>query len=184
MSDKFDRNGVNDILRSLGDQCRNFSNGPGAGSVSQTVELTAEARYANQVWEIDLPLRVDQFRSESEVNTLVEDFHALHEEIFAIRDEGSVVEVIGWKAVIRCRLPSSEAGRLYQTPVDTARSSSRRVYFPEAGYVDADLVMFDAMSIGDLHNGPAIIESPFTTVVADTYSTFERTSAGSLVLRP
>jgi N-methylhydantoinase A len=184
VSDNFDRTEVNKILRSLSDQCGEFSNGPGAESVSQTVEYTAEARYANQVWEIDLPLRVNQFRSNSEVDNLVEDFHALHEEIFAIRDEGSAVEVIGWKAVIRCRLPSSEPGRLHQRPVSGARSSSRRVYFPDSGYVDAELLMFDAMTTGDLHHGPAIIESPFTTVVADAESTFERTSAGSLVLRP
>ena len=183
-SDAFDRDGTNAVLQSLADQCQRFSDGPGAGSVSQSVEFVAEARYAHQVWEIDLPLRGAQFTSDAELDGLVEDFHKMHEEIFAIRDPGSVIEMVGWKATVRCRLREASGGRLRSAELDTPLAATRRVYFPDVGFVDASLYRFDAMPVDELHQGPAIIESPFTTIVADPASTFRRTDAGSLVLHP
>jgi N-methylhydantoinase A len=183
-SDAFDREGANAVLHTLGEQCRRFSDGPGADAISHSVEYVAEARYAHQVWEIDLPLRAAQFPSDDALDDLVEDFHKMHEEIFAIRDPGSIIEMVGWKATVRCRLRDAAAGRLTPADVATPLAATRRVYFPATGHVDADLYRFDAMDIDRIHHGPAIIESPFTTVVADPTSTFQRTAAGSLVLRP
>ena len=41
----FDFNGVNALLEGLEQKCRAFIEGPGAGSLEQVVEFTAEARY-------------------------------------------------------------------------------------------------------------------------------------------
>jgi N-methylhydantoinase A len=63
-------------------------------------------------------------------------------------------------------------------------SGTRKVYFAGEGTVEATLYDFEAMESGKQHMGPAIIESPFTTVIADSATGFERTASGSLLMRP
>ncbi len=183
-SDAFDRDAVNMLLQSLTAQCEDFIAGPGAGSVSHAIEYMVEARYAHQVWEINVPLRVAQFASAADLDALVEDFHAMHEEIFAIRDPGSLIEMVGWRASVSCRLRDGKAGHLRHPDAEDGLAASRPVFFPGVGNVDAALYRFETMAVGQLHSGPAVIESPFTSIVADPESHFERTPAGSLVLRP
>ena len=183
-TDAFDLDGANDVLRSLGQKCREFAEGPGAGAASHTIDYVVEARYEHQVWEIDLPLRSDRVGSEAELEELVEDFHRLHEEVFAIRDPDSVVELVGWKATVRCRLAQSGLGRLRLAERAPERIGTRRLYIADKGETEAVVHRFEAMQIDVIHYGPAIVESPFTTVVADPGSVFYRTENGSLVVHP
>ncbi|NNE84742.1 MAG: hydantoinase/oxoprolinase family protein, partial [Alphaproteobacteria bacterium] len=182
-SGEFDSQGVNRVLEELRGQCQVFIDGPGSGAASHDIEYTVEARYASQVWEIEVPLANDMFADDAQLAALVESFHAMHEQIFAIRDPGSVIEFVGWTATARCRLRAGEGGRL-GAGADRSVSGSRKVYFSGAGEVEAVLHDFETMESGVEHSGPAIIESPFTTVVADGDTMFQRTEAGSLLMRP
>ncbi|NKB48650.1 MAG: hydantoinase/oxoprolinase family protein [Alphaproteobacteria bacterium] len=182
-SGEFDRAGVNRVLEGLRAQCQVFIDGPGSGAASNDIEYTVEARYASQVWEIEVPLANDTFTDDAQLAALVEGFHAMHEQIFAIRDPGSVIEFVGWTATARCRLRAGDGGRL-GAGADRSVSGSRKVYFSGAGEAEAVLHDFETMASGVEHQGPAIIESPFTTVVADADTSFQRTAAGSLLMRP
>jgi N-methylhydantoinase A len=182
-SDAFDRDGVNATLAALETECRAFIDGPGAAALSSEIEYAAEARYASQVWEIEVPLPVARFSSAAELDALAEAFHAMHERIFAIRDPGSVIEYVGWTATARCRLREGGPGRL-AAGGGHAVGETRKVYFAGSGTVDARIHDFETMQAGIEHAGPAIIESPFTTVVADADTRFARTASGSLVMRP
>ena len=182
-SGEFDRQGVNRVLEDLRGQCQVFIDGPGSGAESHAIEYTVEARYASQVWEIEVPLANDAFTDDAQLAALVEDFHAMHEQIFAIRDPGSVIEFVSWTATARCRLRAGDGGRL-GSGAGHAFSGTRTVYFSGAGEVEATLHDFETMAPDVEHQGPAIIESPFTTVVADADTTFLRTASGSLLMRP
>jgi N-methylhydantoinase A len=187
-SGEFDRQGVNRVLEDLRGQCQVFIDGPGSGAESHAIEYTVEARYASQVWEIEVPLSGDIFTNDiftddAQLATLVEDFPAMHEQIFAIRDPGSVIEFVSWTATARCRLRAGDGGRL-GAGAGHAFSGTRTVYFSGAGEVEAVLHDFETMAPDVEHQGPAIIESPFTTVVADADTTFQRTASGSLLMRP
>jgi N-methylhydantoinase A len=61
---------------------------------------------------------------------------------------------------------------------------ARRAYFAETGLVDARVRLFEAMGSGEILAGPAIVESPVTTVVIDPGATAERTTSGSLLVSP
>ena len=182
-SGKFDRPAVNQTLQRLAEKCQSFIEGAGKGSVKQTVEFGVEARYAHQVWEIEVPLQKGSFDSDADVDALVQDFHAAHEELFAFRDSESLVEMIGWSATVRCRLATFESRNLRHLNGGHDLPPSRRVYFAEHGEVEAALHRFEALPQGQAHSGPAIIESPFTTVVIDPGVSFERSGNGSLVIR-
>jgi N-methylhydantoinase A len=182
-SKAFDRDGVNRTLDALRSKSQAFIDGPGSSSVSSEIEYAVEARYASQVWEIEVPLSSGRFAGDEQLNALCEAFHAVHERIFAIRDPGSGIEFVSWTATARCRLRASGRGRLVGGKRREV-SGVRKMYFSEDGEVEAVLYDFETMQTGKQHTGPAIIESPFTSVVADARTRFERAASGSLVMRP
>ena len=109
-SGSFDFDKVNSVLADLERQCQAFISGPGARSHEQAIEYTAEARYPFQIWEIEVPLRTARFDSAADLERLVEDFHAMHQDIFAIADHGSPIEVVAWRANVRCRASGARRG--------------------------------------------------------------------------
>lgn len=182
-SNSFNRDGVNQTLDALRSKCQAFIDGPGSSSVSSEIEYAVEARYASQVWEIEVPLSSGRFSRDEQINVLCEAFHAMHERIFAIRDPSSNIEFVSWTATARCRLRASGRRRLVGGKRREV-SGVRKMYFSEDGEVEAVVYDFETMQVGKQHTGPAIIESPFTSVVADARTRFERAASGSLVMQP
>jgi len=184
-TDRFDFDGVNTVLKLLAGRCSEFIRGPGIFGTEHAIDFYAEARYRHQIWEIDLPLELDRFRSEADLSRVREDFDRLHEEVFAFRDSGSEVEFVGWRATARSRLREGAVGELEGERIFEARvSPSREAYFAGHGSVQTEVEQFEAMAPGATVEGPAIIESPFTTVVVDPGATALRTEGGTLVITP
>ena len=105
----FDRERANAVLDGLLAQCKDFCNGPGAGSIRSEINFSVEARYQEQVWEIEVPLARPEFTSDADVAALVESFHDTHDALFAVRDTGSDVEVLTWVAQVSCALRDADA---------------------------------------------------------------------------
>ncbi len=184
-TDTFDFGGVNDTLKALTEKCRAFIKGPGAGAARSDIEYIAEARYRHQIWEIDLPLDLKKFKSKKDLARVRGEFDRLHEEIFAFRDPGSEVEFVGWRATARCRLREKNLGRLgHEKQFEKDLSPRRKAFFGGSGMVDTRVALFESMKPGAALRGPAIIESPFTTVVIEPGSRAVRKRSGSLVITP
>ena len=183
-SEAFDRDAVNRLLDQLEESCQKFIDGPGAGAIDTSIEFFAEARYPEQVWEIEVPIDSRRFSSGADVAALVDAFHDAHQDIFAIKDPESRIEVVGWTASVKCRLRESESGTLVAGDVTKAIEGTRKAYFSGIGFVDAEVHRFETMAVGEQLAGPAIVESPFTTVVIDPGATAERRASGSLSIDP
>jgi N-methylhydantoinase A len=179
-SERFDAEVVNAVLEGLEEQCRAFIEGPGEGSLGQRIDWTVEARYPHQIWEIEVPLRASRFRTGDDLRTLVADFHGAHRQMFAISDPGSEIELVTWRARVRCRLREGGAGRLVAGAADARIEGRRQVYFASAGWLEAAVHRFEAVEREVA--GPAIIESSFTTVVVDPDAVARRSASGSLVI--
>ena len=183
ITDRFDFKGANAVLRKLDERCRAFIRGPGKGAVESATEFYVEARYKHQVWEIDLGLPINRFRSKKDVERARAAFDEVHEEVFAFRDPSSEVEFVGWRAVARCKLRKGHLGRLVRETIhETTLPKRRKAYFAGKGLVNARVAAFDSMKPGEAMRGPSIIESPFTTVVIDPGAKAERTRSGSLFI--
>jgi N-methylhydantoinase A len=180
----FDRDGVNAVLADLERQARAFIAGPGQGSRAQTIRLWAEARYPEQVWELEVELPVTRFHSDDDVAALVEAFHRVHEDVFAIRDAGSGIEVVGWSATVACRIRDETVGFTLGHESTTAAPAARAAYFPGHGRLPTPVHRFESIGPGIHIAGPAIIESSFTTVVVNPGSVAERLPSGSLAIDP
>lgn len=178
----FDMARANEILGGLRRKGEAFLAETAGASFDPQIELSVEARYEQQVWEIEVPLSFDHFSSESDIGKLAEAVHRSHERIFAFRDEGSAIEIIGWSARASCRVHQHIIGRMKPHAREAERAGTRRVYFGGSGFCDAAVVPFATLAVDQVHEGPALIESPFSSVVADPGSVFWRTNDGSLVI--
>jgi N-methylhydantoinase A len=181
----FDIPAVNRVLDGLRARCLEFLDGPGRGAASSTIEFSVEARYPHQIWELDVPLAVGRFNGQDDVERLRHDFHDVHEELFAIRDPDSAIETVAWRARVRCRLREEQTGALVPALARSPReSATRRAWFPDVGNIDVSVRTLESLQPGDVVVGPAIVESPVTTVVVDPGASGELLASGTLVIDP
>jgi N-methylhydantoinase A len=179
-STSFDAAGVAAVLDDLTARAQRFIAEAGAGASESAIDLSVEARYPQQIWELEVPIDAD-VGADGYVDRLCEAFHATHERVFAISDPGSPVEFLAWRARGRCRVGRSDLPPAEAAP-DGVRGA-RRAFFAGAGFVDAITVRFEGMDVDESVAGPAIVESATTTVVLDPGSTARRTASGSLSIR-
>lgn len=178
----FDIDKANGILNRLKEKADAFLKEVGTGTFDPKIQFSVEARYEQQVWEIEVPLPFDQFTNDADINRLTEAMHEAHERIFAFRDERSSVEIIGWSVRASCRVHERIIGRMKSETEEVERPGTREVWFPVSGAAEADIWPFSKLEIGKKYNGPAMVESQFSTVVVDPESIFWRLEDGSLVI--
>lgn len=178
----FERERINAILADLRSRCENFASTSARRALETRTSFIAEARYENQVWEIDVPLAIDEFVTDESVATFREAFDATHERIFAIRDPRSNVELVGLRAQVRSRVRAAEEFRLTDSGVDAGGSRTRPVYFPIHGWVDTPVHRLEALQRGEQYAGPAILESPFTSIVVNPGARYRRSTAGNILI--
>jgi len=183
-TDRFDYEGTNAVLQMLISKCQAFINGPGTGAVDSRIELSVEAHYQSQIWEIDVPVEIQRFDDPRDVEKVRKAFDRAHEEIFAYSDPGSEVQFICWRASVSCKLTAAGGGRpISGETVREDAPNSRRAYFAEVGQVETPVFRFDRLKSDQSLNGPAIIESAFTTVVIEPQARASRAESGSLLIK-
>lgn len=173
---------ANKILADLRRKGEAFLAETEGASFDRAIRFSLEARYEQQVWEIEVSLPFDSFSGEADVAKLIEAVHQSHERIFAFRDESSAIEIIGWSARASCRVHEHMIGRMKPHPEEAERARTREVYFASTGFCEAAVVPFATLPVDQKREGPALIESPFSSVVADPGLVFWRTADGSLVI--
>lgn len=180
----FDFAKVNHALADLRAKCEAFSTRAAKQVLSSSVSVVAEARYENQVWDIDMPLARKSFEGEADLAAFRSAFDEVHEQIFTIRDPSSHVEIVGLRATISCKVRPHAAFRLEKASEASAARGKRQVYFANFGWVETMIFRMEALPEGEEISGPAIIESPFTTIVVDPPARFRRSASGSIIIHP
>jgi N-methylhydantoinase A len=177
----FDYERVNRTLEELEQHCQAFIEGPGAGSVEQSIEFSVEARYPHQVWELEVPMQTSRIRSDADLRTLGAEFHKVHRDVFAIADESSMIEFESWHARARCRLQEPARPEVKQQ-VTGHPARRRNVFLPDHGQTSMDVWRLDALPVAAPMRGPAIVESETTTVVIEPDVTFVLQPSGTLLM--
>lgn len=169
------------VVAELEQHCHQFIRQSGEGTVDQQITYSVEARYDNQVWEIDVPLPNPTFSDEQAVRSFKQAFHKAHDDLFAVSDPESEIEIISWHAKVRCILPR----RPFQggQSTDAVRPTrTRSAYFTGFGRVDAQVRPYESVEVGQPIAGPVIVESQVTTVVVPPDGILTRLPSGSLVV--
>jgi N-methylhydantoinase A len=179
---EFDHAGAARVIEDLKASCRRFMEGPGQGSLAQSINFSIEGHYPSQVWDIEVACDVDAIDSRDIVEVLTTAFHGAHKELFAFADYDSPVEIVSWQAQARCRLREAVVGKINMAETTVQPGARRQCYFPGLGLVAAPIHAFERLTPDMDVPGPAIVESPLTTVVINPGTTARRTETGSLVV--
>ena len=178
-SEGFDFERVNQTLDGLRARCESFVRDHATDGSRHQIDFFMEARYPHQVWEIEVPLERARFDLDTEVAELVEAFHDTHQEMFAISDRDSPVEMLSWKGRARCALWDA-ADVSAKIPGIEREPTRRDVYFLDGGIREATVRPWSTLTPGVELQGPAIIEAGFTTVVIDPGAVAQRSVHGDL----
>jgi N-methylhydantoinase A len=179
----FNYEAVNSVLAKLAARARSFLHTTGQNVRHNALQFKAEARYSEQVWDIEVPMAGERILSGADLADLIEAFHRSHEEVFAVSDPSSAIEFVGWTVAASACIRPERAPRIHEEL--TGRSDGVRVaYFPGHGSIETSVRRFEWLAVGETVVGPAIVESSFTTVVVDPGASAVRRPSGSLSVHP
>ena len=178
----FDEARAAGVLAGLRSRCEAFAARAGTGAREVEIRYSVEARYPHQVWEIEVPLRGETLAGAGELAAFREDFHVLHDQLFAVRDDAAPVELVSWRAHVRCVLREHPPGQARAGFALAREDATREVYFPDVGFTEVPVLPAASLPAGPVP-GPLVIESPVTSVVVDPGAAVERLESGSLLLR-
>jgi len=130
------------------------------------VERSAEMRYGEQIFEIDVPLDGVDLNSPTLIADIEDRFHRRHEELYtyAARDQEVVFVNARVAAVGKVAVGEPEQGTTASSAAPATRSR-RKAYFGK--WLDAPVYALDDLKPGQSLDGPAIIEAETTTVVTN-----------------
>ena len=169
-SSTFDHQAVNDTLRELEEALTGFLDHvdqPG----ERVMRFVCEARYDQQVWEIDVDLGAGRrFEGPEDVAWLMERFDAAHLNLFAVNQPGMPIEIITWRGEGRIIRPKPALthgdGAPESDSAAPAAVTSRVGWF--GGEPTATAVhRLGGGALAVRIEGPAVIEEPTTTIVLD-----------------
>ncbi|MFH1092350.1 MAG: hydantoinase/oxoprolinase family protein [Pseudomonadota bacterium] len=184
-SHEFNYEEVNKRLAELDERGIAFLDRMGIAKDKRQLEYYCEARYPYQIWELPVALRVSRLNNENDLNQLVEDFHGVHERVFAVREE-THIECIHWR--LRA-IGVTEKPRLIEIPMNAADPAAaligrRQIYLgPEHGEVEAAIYAGDKLKPGNKINPPSIIEEATTTLAVLPGSKIEVTKFGNYFIQ-
>src|SRR5436190_4811757 len=131
------------------------------------IERSAEMRYGEQIFEIDVPLGGLDWNSPSLVDQIEDRFHRRHEELYTYASRGQEVVFVNARVaavgVVAQRGEDAKAA----AQVSTCKPAGmRKAWF--GGWRDIPVYAFEKLQPGHSLEGPAIIEAETTTVLIDT----------------
>lgn len=184
-TDRFDFEGVNEALATIDAQLEGFASRLRERGITDiTTRYFVEARYRFQVWELEIEVGRNRFEGPADVEALVEEFHKMHDRVFAVTDVGQAVECLNWRGrlIAGVRAPSLEPSRA--TAGTQAEPDRRRPAWFADGAVETAIYIGDTLPVGAEIAGPAIIEEPTSTLVVNPGGSARVSAGGRYILTP
>jgi N-methylhydantoinase A len=164
------------LERQAADRLRSWFDGP------ITIERSAEMRYGEQIFEIDVPLSDIDLGSTSLIVEVEERFHRRHEELYTYASPDQEVVFVNARVAAVGAVSGPEQGKRSVplasrcTPV-----GSRQAFFGE--WRDVPIYALSSLRPGHFLEGPAIVEAETTTVVVNRGDHITVNSLGWLDIR-
>lgn len=164
-SKHFDFDAVNDVLAELSREVDSFFDRVGPWGPQQR-RMLCEARYANQVWELDVDLKEKEvFGGTNDVLSLQKDFDARHLQVFAVNEPEGEIETTAWRAEGRVIRSKPELPIRRGTGSTSNAERRREVFFSRDVGMRTPVVRAGSLPIGEEMDGPLIVEEATTTIV-------------------
>lgn len=129
------------------------------------IERSAEMRYGEQIFEIDVPLDGVDLSGAKLVEEIEDRFHRRHEELYTYASRDQEVVFVNARVSAIGRVAQAAATSVAPAASHTAAKpvSTRRAWFGE--WRDVPVYALAALKPADSLDGPAIVEAETTTVV-------------------
>jgi N-methylhydantoinase A len=140
---------------------RSWFNGP------VTIQRSAEMRYGEQVFEIDVPLNDLDLDAADLVDQIESRFHRRHEELYTYASPGQEVVFVNARvAAVGAVSQRGEGTPAVASAAPCSPHGRRQAWF--GGWREVPVYALDDLKPGHALTGPAIIEAETTTVLVDT----------------
>jgi N-methylhydantoinase A len=179
----FDLTALNAAFSDLATQARAWLSAEGIAPAAQRLERFADLRYANQGYELTVPVP-DGLCTEATLAQTLASFHQEHQRLYTYASPELPVELVN------LRVSASGPARPWRfQPLPGANGTSppapvtRAVYFPTAGgFVECAVYDYATLSAGASLTGPAIITQDLSTIVVQPQHQVRLDSYGNIIM--
>jgi N-methylhydantoinase A len=132
-----------------------------------SIERSAEMRYGEQIFEIDVSLDGLDWNAPNLVDRIEDRFHVRHEELYTYASRGQEVVFVNARvAAVGAVARQDEDAREAAVSSTCSPRSRRQAFF--GSWREVPVFALDDLRPGHTLTGPAIIEAETTTVLVDT----------------
>jgi N-methylhydantoinase A len=121
-------------------------------------------RYGEQTFEITVPLDGVDVAAPDLMDRVLERFHRRHEELYTYSAPGQEVVLVNARLALVGRLPTLPAEAAAAGAAAPAEPRRRRAYL-DGRWTETPVYDLEALPPGHEAKGPAIFESPTTTIL-------------------
>lgn len=125
-------------------------------------DRSVEMRYGEQVFEINVPLGGVDW-SEKPLAQIIDRFHRRHEELYTYSQRDQEAVLVNLRVAVVGVLRDFPQEPALTSTAPSPPAGERRIYLDE--FLTAPVYAFDRLAPGQSIAGPAIIESPMTTIL-------------------
>ncbi len=132
------------------------------------ITWSVDLRYEGQSWELNVPVEVSDRLSREDVQKIINDFHALHHQVYSYSEPEETVEFIN----LRVRVKGKNPPIFFREEKKTASSvqknqpkSRRKVYFDGSGWQEIPVYERQELVVGSSIPSPSIIEESISTAL-------------------
>ena len=172
---------TNKILKELFNKCNNFAKINVKNSISHKIDFFIEAKLTDQVWEIEVPIKLNKkFSINKEL--IKKEFNKKYLSLFEVVDLDSEIEIIQWNAKISCKTSRTN---LFKEREFSKKSklNYRNVYIKNEGFKKIKILNFNQLIYDKIYKGPNVIETPFTSIFIDKSSEIKLNKNNSLEIK-
>lgn len=183
VSNRFDVEGVNETLSDLEAKATDFFDRVAIPDEDREITFVTEARYPEQVWELEVELPVKRIDEDS-VAELKENFEQMHDSTYGFRT-GENVEFLSWRVEAIGKThdhPEPEIAASDRTAAD-AQYSERDATFDGETHATA-AYREDKLAPGHEIEGPSFVDGENTTLILPPESSLVVTKQGNYHIRP
>ena len=162
---------TNKLLKSLRRQGTDFLSRSNVDRKDWRFEYSFLGRYQYQSWEIEVPFVLPNGELlRTEIEQLIEQFHAMHERIYTVKNVEDLVEFTTWKVRAIGANNIFETSLSPESVTDSGGSpikrGGRQAYLPDAGGL-LELPVYNGTDVdpGNIIEGPALIEEETMTIL-------------------
>ena len=126
---------------------------------------SADLRYPQQAYELTIPFNCDRMATvtRNSLDALAMSFHLHHEQTYGYANADESVQLVNLRLKAVGRLPSLQLKQ--SANVEAVRERTRSVRFPGTGVNSCRILWRLGLKVGEMINGPTIIESLDSTIV-------------------